>query len=142
MAVPVKQELILFVDDELAIVKIVDNFLERLGYQVISTTSSAKALKLFKQNADRFCLVITDLTMPEFCGNELAVKIRAVRPDIPIILCTGYGETIGYQRASGLNISVCLGKPITRKELVTAIAKVLDQTKMKPRIGCESIPQP
>jgi CheY-like chemotaxis protein len=126
MNIPTKQKFILLVDDELAIVKIIGKFLEKLGYHVISSTSAVKALQLFAQYADQIFLVITDLTMPDLCGTDLTKKIRAVRPEVPIILCTGYGETIGQKRSQGLKVTACLGKPITRDELELTVNSILE----------------
>lgn len=123
----IRQKNILVVDDELAIVKIIEKFLEKLGYRVISTDSAINALQLFKQYEDQIFLVITDLTMPDLCGTDLTKKIRAVRPEIPIILCTGYGEMIGQKRTKGLKITAYLGKPITRDELASVIDRVIAQ---------------
>ena len=91
---PSGTERILFVDDELPIAKMGSQILERLGYQVTVRTSSVEALELFRSKPDDFDLVITDMTMPNMTGDELAMELIAFRSDIPVILCTGYSKKI------------------------------------------------
>jgi len=86
------KERILFVDDEWAIVDLYQDLLGRLGYEVIGRTSSIEALEAFRENPGKFDLVVTDMTMPNMTGMELARKVFAIRPDIPIILGSGFSE--------------------------------------------------
>jgi len=125
MEVLKEQSLILIVDDEETIVDVISTFLKKAGYRVIYSQSSTTALQMFREQADCISLVITDLTMPDVSGTELAKRIRAIRPRVPIILCTGYGEEIGHKRAQHLGVSDCLGKPILRKDLMAAVERVL-----------------
>jgi nitrogen-specific signal transduction histidine kinase/CheY-like chemotaxis protein len=124
---PQGSERILLVDDETVIVKVVKRMLEGLGYHVQAEVSSRKAFNLFVKNPDRFDLVITDMTMPEMTGVELAEKLISARPDIPIILCSGYSETINPQKLEAAGIREFLMKPLSRSELSLLVRKVLDQ---------------
>ena len=91
---PSGTERILFVDDEAPIAKVGGQILERLGYSVTTRTSSIEALELFKAKPDDFDLVITDMTMPNLTGDKLAIELVKIRPDIPVVLCTGYSIKI------------------------------------------------
>ena len=119
-------EKILFVDDEVAIVKLGILMLERHGYQVTGKISSLDALALFKSDPYQFNLVITDMSMPLMDGTELAQKIMGIRPDMPVIICTGFSEHIDEIIASSLNIRAYIKKPILRVELTTVVREVLD----------------
>ena len=91
---PTGAERILFVDDEESLVEVGEEILAELGYEVMSQTSSAEALALLRDDPSRFDVVITDQTMPELTGLELAKEILAIRPDLPVILCTGFSHTV------------------------------------------------
>ncbi len=97
---PRGQERILFVDDEAPIVKIVSRILGQLGYSVTTRTSSVDALELFQSNPSAFDLVISDVTIPQMTGDQLAKKLMEIRPDIPVIQCTGYSKK-RFQRKRG-----------------------------------------
>ncbi|MDL1957888.1 MAG: PAS domain S-box protein, partial [Deltaproteobacteria bacterium] len=97
--IPTGTEHILFIDDEPVLVDLGKQMFERLGYEVTSRTSSVEALELFKAQPDRFDLVITDMTMPNMMGDKLARELMKIRPDIPIIICTGYSERITEKKA-------------------------------------------
>jgi PAS domain S-box-containing protein len=96
---PKGKEHILFVDDDEQIVNVVQQILERLGYHVAARTSSVEALEAFQAQPEKFDLVITDMTMPNMIGTELAKRLIDIRPDIPIILCTGFSEAISEEKA-------------------------------------------
>lgn len=125
---PVKggKECILFVDDEDLNVELNSERLTRLGYEVIATTSSLEALEIFKNDPRRFHLVITDYTMPNLTGVELARRLLKVRDDIPIILCTGYNDSVSPDRARRAGIREFLLKPQSTRGLDTAIRLILD----------------
>ena len=125
-------EKILFIDDEEELVKIGKQMLERLGYTVISETSSIKALKAFKVDPYKFDLVITDQIMPKMKGIELANKILQIRPDIPIILYAGFSNEITSREAQSVGICEVLMKPLASLELGEKIRGVLDK-KIKKR---------
>lgn len=124
--VPTGNEQILFVDDEETLVEIGEELIGSLGYHVTATHDSMEALKTFSDQRDRFDLVITDMTMPEMTGETLAQKILSIRPDIPIILCSGYGSRSACNRAKDIGIREYVNKPIDLMGIAKIIRKVLD----------------
>ena len=124
---PTGTEHILFVDDEEPIVRMMQQILERLGYQVTSRTSSVEALEAFKAKPDEYDLVITDMTMPNMTGVELAPRLREIRSDIPIIMCTGFSETIDEDKAKNMGILAYIMKPFLIDEIAKTIRKVFDE---------------
>ncbi|TFG37821.1 MAG: transporter substrate-binding domain-containing protein, partial [Desulfobacterales bacterium] len=102
--VPRGHERILLVDDEEEIIRISQHILEALGYTVTALNGSIDAWKIFQSNPQDFDLVITDMTMPRMTGAELAKKILQIRPDMPIVLCTGFSEQISEEKAKSLGI--------------------------------------
>jgi PAS domain S-box-containing protein len=124
---PRGSERILFVDDEKAVAEMGKKTLERLGYEVIATTSSTEALDTFRANNDKLDLVITDQTMPKMTGGMLAKEFMSIRPDIPIILCTGYSELITKEKAEAMGIRAFVMKPLVTRDLSTTIRRVLDE---------------
>ena len=125
--VPKGKERILFVDDEVPIVQMMQQMLESLGYHVTARTSSIEALEAFHSQPDKFDLVLTDQTMPNMTGAKLAQKLIEIRPDIPIILFTGFSERITEESAKTIGIRQYVMKPVVRGELARAIRRVLDQ---------------
>ena len=123
---PSGDEHILFVDDEKPLVDLGKRMLEKCGYEVTARTGSVEALELFKARADKFDLVITDLTMPNMTGKELAKAVLQVRPQIPVILCTGFSEVITAESARALGIRAYLMKPLTMRDLAGTVREVLD----------------
>lgn len=119
-------EHILVVDDEISIALIVNEILERLGYAVTPAYSGTEALEAFHGNPNDFDLVITDLDMPGMNGLAFAEKIWDIRPGIPIILCTGFGDMITEETAETLGFRKLMMKPILPKDLTLAIREVLD----------------
>jgi two-component system cell cycle sensor histidine kinase/response regulator CckA len=105
--------LILLVDDESVIVHVMKQTLERFGYRVIGKTSSPEALEAFEAEPDKFNLVITDHRMPQMTGLQLTKSLLAIRPDIPIVLCTGYSKDISPEQAKSLGIKAYIMKPVT-----------------------------
>ncbi len=120
-----KGERILFVDDEAGIAELGKTTLERVGYTVTSCTDPRKALTLFFDNPAGFDLVITDMTMPGMTGKQLAEEILKNRPDLPVILCTGFSEHINEEKARNLGIKKFLNKPVSPRELAAAVREVL-----------------
>jgi PAS domain S-box-containing protein len=116
---------VLFVDDEEALVLLSGQLLSRLGYDVVTRTSSLEALEAFRANPDRFDLVITDQTMPQMTGIELAQEMLLIRPDIPIILCTGFSEAVTPEKAKSIGIREYLMKPLVMRQMADTIAKVI-----------------
>jgi len=119
---------ILFVDDEEIHLHSVPPILEHLGYRVVGRTDAKAALELFRERPDAFDAVITDQMMPSMTGEILARELRRIRPDIPIVLCTGFSETIDEDRAMALGIGAFLMKPFSVKELAEALRGVLKRT--------------
>jgi len=126
---PSGTERILFVDDELPIANMGSQILERLGYQVTVRTSSVEALELFRSKPNDFDLTITDMTMPNMAGDELAVELMRIRSDIPVILCTGYSKKISEENASEIGIKAFAYKPVVKADLAKTVRKVLDEAK-------------
>ncbi len=124
--IPTGNERILFVDDEPALANIGKQTLETLGYDVQTRTSSIEALELFKAQQDRFDLVITDMTMPNMTGEDLAQELMRIKPSIPIILCTGFSAKIDDRKASAMGIRAFVLKPMVLREIATTIRQVLD----------------
>jgi CheY-like chemotaxis protein len=121
------KERILFVDDEPDIVTMNKDRLQRLGYDVVATTNSLDALKAFRSKPGSFDLVITDYTMPHLTGVGLANEIRRMRPDIPIILCSGIDEPLASEKGRGAGITEFAMKPLSKKKISAIIRKVLDR---------------
>jgi two-component system cell cycle sensor histidine kinase/response regulator CckA len=119
------QESILFVEDEPVLAHLGQEMLTRLGYDVVAYTSSLEALDIFRTTPQRFDLVITDQTMPQMTGAALSRELRHIRPDIPIILCTGFSHTLTADAASALGIDAFLMKPLTTRDLAATIRRVL-----------------
>lgn len=124
-APPTGQERILFVDDDEALAYLGQAMLQHLGYTVVACTESRVALDTFRATPQAFDLVITDYTMPGITGEALAREVRRIRADIPIILCTGFSETITAESARGLGIDAFLLKPVTLRALSLVIRQVL-----------------
>ena len=127
--VPTGNERILFIDDEELTVDTVKEMLTGLGYEVVSFTSPREALESVRSQPHHLDLVISDMTMPELTGEKLAREMMKIRPDIPIILCTGYNEMISEEKAKALGIKEFLMKPIVQRDIAVAIRRVLDQGK-------------
>ncbi|MEW5734020.1 MAG: cache domain-containing protein [Thermodesulfobacteriota bacterium] len=119
------QGTVLFVDDEPALVGLGERLLVRLGFRVVCFTESPKALEAFSTAPDSFDLLITDQTMPDMTGSELAEAVLALRPEMPIILCTGYSETMSEDRALSAGISAFVMKPATLKGFSEAVERAL-----------------
>ena len=119
-------EQILLVDDEEAILSMEKRMLERLGYQVTSHSSSFEALEAFRDSPDKFDLVITDMAMPNMPGDKLSIELTKIRPDIPILLCTGFSETMSEEKTASVGIKGFLLKPIVMKDLAQKIHEVLE----------------
>lgn len=126
---PTGTERILFVDDEPSLVKLVRQMLQRQGYQVVCKTSSTEALEQFQAHPDQFDLVITDMAMPGISGDRLAKECIRIRPDIPVVLCTGHSDRIDKYKAENLGIKAFVLKPLKKSDLLNTVRKLLDETK-------------
>ncbi|WP_300456083.1 response regulator [Desulfobacula sp.] len=125
-------EKILLVDDEECLLRTVQELLKELGYAVSPFQNGHQAFDVYAQQPGFFDVVITDMTMPEMTGLELAKKILRLRPDQPIILCTGHNELINRQKALDMGISEYYEKPVVISELVKIIRNVLEGQKTVP----------
>lgn len=122
-------EHILLVDDEEPIAKLESQMLQRLGYKVTSVISSREGLDIFTTDPSAFDLVITDMTMPNLTGDQLAKEMIAIRADIPVIICTGFSERINKKSAEEMGIKGFLMKPVVRSEMAKIVRNVLDEAK-------------
>ncbi len=127
-SIPTGTEKILFVDDEELIVSMGKTMLENIGYQVTAKQRSSEALEIFKNQPEAFDLVITDQTMPDMTGLEMAKKMIRIRPDLPIIICTGYSNLVDEKVAKAHGIKGYSLKPMTKSTIANLIRKVLDET--------------
>ena len=131
-ALPTGAERVLFVDDEESLVGLGQEILMLLGYDVVVCTSSVEALAVFRMAPQRFDLVITDQTMPHMTGEELALALRRLRSDIPIILCTGFSHIMQAERAQELGIDAFLMKPFAMQDLARVMQQVLASRRLPP----------
>ena len=129
--IPRGNERILLLDDEEIIVNSVQNMLQHLGYKVTALMDSQEALKLFSANPSEFDLVITDQTMPFMTGEDLGKELMRIRPDIPVILCTGYSDLISSEKATAMGFRGFIMKPFTVREGAELVRRVLDQKEPK-----------
>ena len=125
-AIPSGSESILVVDDDEQILSLITETLQRLGYDITTCNDSTWAYDTFCRTPDVFDLIITDMTMPGMTGVDLAQAILKIRPGIPIVLCTGYSDTIDENMAKAIGIKAFLMKPVGFHQLATCLRKVLD----------------
>ena len=116
---------ILAVDDEPALTSVLQKMLHRLDYQVTTSNQAAEAIRLLREQPEQFDLVITDLTMPEMSGLEVAKQIRAIRPGLPVILVSGYSVSVDAERLREAGICERLDKPVSPGLLAEVLARVL-----------------
>ena len=124
---PTGTERILFVDDEEALANIGKQMLEQLGYEVSTFTNSMEALDRFSEDAEKFDLVITDLTMPKITGDRLAQEAIKIRPRIPVIVCSGFLDKLTREKAKERGAKVFIQKPLTAEKLARTVREVLDE---------------
>jgi len=120
-------EVVLFIDDEDALVRLGKQMLERINYRVSAWNSSTAALAAFEANPGAFDIVLTDQTMPSMTGYELAQRIRQVRADIPIIITTGFSEGLSEERAAAAGITAVVLKPLVARELARLLQSALER---------------
>jgi len=123
---PHGSERVLFVDDEPVLAEMGREMLESLGYRVRATTDSIQAIQIFRADPDSFDLVITDMTMPGMTGVDLSREILKIKPNIPIILCTGYSELITEEKAKAMGIQGFAFKPLNFRSITELICQVLN----------------
>jgi CheY-like chemotaxis protein len=134
-APPLARGRILFVDDEAALVQVAEGMLTHLGYDFRAVSGSGEALAIFQAAPHDFDLVITDMTMPDLTGEALTYELRRLRPDIPIILCTGFSYVMDATKAQAKGIDAFLLKPLTLKELDLAIRQVYNARRVSTPIA-------
>ena len=117
---------ILFVDDEQLQLDLARTMLSILGYRVTTTISSSRALELFRASPDGYDLVITDMTMPKMTGDQLALQLLEIRPDIPNVLCTGYSGKITEEKAEAPGIKGFAMEPVVIGEIAETIRTALE----------------
>ncbi len=119
------KEHLLFVDDEISITHVGKRVLSILNYEATIESSSMKAFELFKSNPEKYRLLITDMTMPELTGQQLAQKIKEIKPDLPVILCTGYSQYVTDDELKDKSIDFYCTKPISKEEFAFVIYQAL-----------------
>jgi CheY-like chemotaxis protein len=129
--VPTGSERIMLVDDEAPMVKAGEQILKRLGYDVETKLNAAEALAAFRDQPDRYDLVMTDMTMPKMTGEGLARALMGIRPDVPIIICTGFSHQMDEEKALAMGIKAFVMKPFAVKGLAETIRSVLDSSSEK-----------
>lgn len=122
---PAEKKHIFLIDDQPELLEMNRKTLERLGYGVTACASSPEALKIFEADSRRFDLVLTDYAMPELDGEQLTRRMRTLRPEIPIIICTGYGDRFSADRAAEIGVQCFLEKPLLAKQLAEVIRRAL-----------------
>jgi len=130
--VPVKKEVprgagerVLFIDDEPALAQLGQSILEALGYRVLAVSDAPHALECVRAGPQDFDLVVTDLSMPEIMGTDLAALILEINPDLPVILTTGYTSNLTADSVRALGIRELLLKPFSFHSLGTTVHQVL-----------------
>ena len=125
---PRGSEHILFVDDEPSIEALGRHLFEAFGYRVTTSRDPAEALERFRAAPGNFDLVITDMTMPGMTGDRLAQELMRIRPELPVVVCTGYNEHIDSERARALGIGALVMKPFLKDDLADLVRALLDRT--------------
>jgi CheY-like chemotaxis protein len=126
---PGGDEHILLVDDEPALLDVERMFLEKLGYRVSTAATGEEALEMFRRAPHSFDMVVTDMTMPKMTGEKLAAHLLDARPDLPILLATGYRFQGLGENASEIGFKAFIHKPIIEADLAALIRQVLDEGK-------------
>ena len=126
-SIPTGTEKVLVVDDEERSVFIMKAILERLGYNVMAMTSSLEALELFKEDPHRYDLLLTDLIMPQLDGDKLVSEIIEIRPDMPVIITSGFTNTIVNDNFKQSSNKAFIPKPFQPQELAKTVRQVLDR---------------
>lgn len=127
-AAPGRGERIMVVDDEMFLMEMVRDLLEDMGYKATGLTEPEEALEMFRNDPRVFDLVITDQRMPHMSGEELAEAMRTARPDVPIILCTGFGGLVSAEQAGAMGFAEVVRKPLDNEAMLGAVRRVLDRT--------------
>lgn len=121
---------VLVVDDERAIIDITRKGLERFGFEVVGETDGGRALELLQSDPLRFDVVITDQRMPRITGLELAVRVRSLRPDLPVILATGYAADNGEQALNDAGVDRLVRKPLKTRDLAGIVDDLIRESTL------------
>ena len=122
-------ERILLIDDEEPVIILMAQMLEKLGYHVTALKDSIEASEIFRSQPDKFDLIITDQSMPNLSGDQLATQIKDIRADIPIALCSGFSDTLTRERAKQSGIDYFIMKPVIKRELAETLRQILDSNR-------------
>jgi len=125
--IPGGNERILLVEDDIYLCEAEKKMLEELGYTVTAMASSVEAFEIFQKLPERFNIIVSDYAMPRMTGLQLIRKIRHLRPEIPVIICTGYNKVPPLQKASALGIGEVILKPIELGDIANSIRRLLDK---------------
>ena len=125
---PGARKRILYIDNNWAVIEPVNQILNRLGYETVVTTWCSEAVKLVRSQPERFDLIITDMNMPDMDGFELSRTIKEIRPDIPILLCTGFASMVDREDMAAAGISEVIPKPFSIEDITTFIENALGQS--------------
>ena len=128
--IPQGNEQILFIDDEKFLTDVAKELLESLGYKVETRVSGYDALEAFQASPYKYDLVITDMTMPKMTGDVLAKKIKTIRPDVPILMCTGFSSMLAEKDIKEMGINSILMKPLTINDLANTVRAILDESQI------------
>ena len=132
---PVGNECILLVDDEKALLDLGRNWLERLGYRVETRASSIDAIEAFRSNPEKYDLIISDVTMPKMTGDKLARQMKSIRPDICIILCSGFSDQLCARTMEAIGIGAVIMKPVIYADLSYTVRQVLEDARKRREEG-------
>jgi CheY-like chemotaxis protein len=124
---------VLLVDDEEALVRLGEEVIASVGYEPVGFTSSVEALAAFRESPERFQAVLSDEAMPDMTGTDLARKIRAIRPEIPIVLMSGYVTPLITTRARDAGVAEVLAKPLVARDIARSLAAALRENKVSAR---------
>jgi len=119
---------VMIVDDQGSLVSLAEETLAALGYDPAGFRSSVAALQAFRAEPQRYALVLTDETMPDMSGVDLVREMRRVRPDLPIVLMSGYSGAQLAERAHAAGVGEVLRKPLVRRDIAEALARALRST--------------
>ncbi len=126
---PTGSERILFVDDDPMVVDMGKAKLGRLGYEVVAKSDPVEALTLFRATPEAFDLIFTDMMMPVMTGAELIEKVKLVRPDIPVIVCTGSDQSLSQEQTSRIAGATVISKPLLTRQIAVVLREVLDNER-------------
>lgn len=122
-------ESILIADDEESIAILLTQLFERLGYSVTSGTDPVEVYKIFEKDPEGFDILISDMAMPDMTGADLIKKIKAIRPDMPVVLCTGYSDIMDEEKAMEYGINKFIMKPLALYDVAQTVRELLDNTQ-------------